>query len=402
MALKIGKKKLSLRMPAQYNLLIHVCILILCAFGTTMLLSVSSQDAVFDTMGSLKTLMRQTVFLVGGYILMVLLSRYFTLEAARKYGGILMIAGISMIAVTFLFPNQYGIRAWITIPLPNPLPNITIQPSELIKLFAIIYLAGYWGNLPNSSRFQLKDVVQAPALFLGAAAILVLKQPDFGSFAILAMLVGILTLFPIHPVMRGFQNTVWMLIVVVGSLALFLMSPLGIGIVKHLPFFSAYQIQRFELAVNPFAFNHSDGYQIVNGLVAFFTGGWTGVGLGKSTHKYGYVPAAKTDSILPIIVEELGMLGFALIFIPYVILLYQIFKYAMKIRSTAARMLLIGVASYFFIHFALNVGGVTGLIPMTGVPLIFISQGGSSTLTGMMAIGVVQAVIASYKRGEIQ
>ena len=398
-----GKKKFkfSLRMPRQYNVAVQISLLVLCLFGTVMILSVSSQDAAMDPLGSFKTLFRQMVFFVGGYIGMVILARNFTLSFAKKYSFLGMVVGILLLIFTFFFPNSYGIRAWISIPLPSPLPNFTIQPSEFMKLMIIIFLAVYWGNCSPKMNYQFRDVFQMPILMVGIAALIVLRQPDFGSFAIIGFLVGILSLLPTHKVFRHFQRTMQIIIVVVVVFAFFLMSPLGIGIVKHIPFIDGYQIQRFELALNPFISNINEGYQLVNGLVAFFTGGLTGVGLGNSTHKYGYVPAAKTDSILPIIVEETGMIGFGIIVVMYSILIYQIFRYAFKINNIPAKMILIGIASYFFIHFVLNVGGVSGLIPMTGIPLVFISLGGSSTLTGMLAIGVVQALISSYKRGEI-
>ncbi|MBR3346915.1 MAG: FtsW/RodA/SpoVE family cell cycle protein, partial [Solobacterium sp.] len=136
--------------------------------------------------------------------------------------------------------------------------------------------------------------------------------------------------------------------------------------------------------------------------VSFVTGGWFGLGYGNSVRKYTNFPAANTDFILAIVVEEMGVFGFLLIFVPYMIIIVQLFRYALKIRSEQARVILVGTAMYLMIHSFFNIGGVTGMIPLTGVPLLMISSGGSSTLAFMAAIGLAQAVIDQYRKGLIQ
>ena len=170
--------------------------------------------------------------------------------------------------------------------------------------------------------------------------------------------------------------------------------------IYHLPL-QEYQINRFLSAVNPFIDQYDTGYQLINGLVAFATGGWFGLGYGNSVRKYTRFPAANTDFILAIIVEELGFVGFMAMFIPYCIIIFRLIRYAQKTNSEKAKIVLIGVASYIAIHIFFNVGGVTGLIPLTGVPLLMISAGGSSALATLVAIGIAQAVIARIRTGEI-
>ena len=154
--------------------------------------------------------------------------------------------------------------------------------------------------------------------------------------------------------------------------------------------------------MNPFADKYGTGFQLINGLVSFASGGWQGVGYGKSIQKYTNFPAANTDFILAIVVEELGIFGFLLIFICYALIVGRMFIYAIRMKSQRGRIVLIGVSMYFFIHFLFNVGGVTGLIPLTGVPLLMISAGGSSTLSVMVAVGMGQAVISQYRQGKIE
>ena len=147
---------------------------------------------------------------------------------------------------------------------------------------------------------------------------------------------------------------------------------------------------------------YGSGYQLVNGLVSFASGGWFGVGFGNSVRKYTDFPAANTDFILAIVVEELGFVGFLLLMTAYAVIIFRLLFFAMKIKNEQARIILVGTAMYFLVHIIFNVGGVTGFIPLTGVPLLMISSGGSSTLSIMMCVGIAQGVIAAYNRGEIR
>ena len=162
-----------------------------------------------------------------------------------------------------------------------------------------------------------------------------------------------------------------------------------------------YQKNRILSAVNPFTDLYNTGYQLVNGLVSFASGGWKGLGFGNSVRKYTDFPAANTDFILAIVVEETGLIGFGLIFIPYMIIIIQLFRYAMKMESERGRIILVGTAMYLMVHCLFNIGGVTGMIPLTGVPLLMISSGGSSTLSFMLSIGLAQAVICAWRRGDL-
>ena len=148
----------------------------------------------------------------------------------------------------------------------------------------------------------------------------------------------------------------------------------GIGPLQHVAV-------RIENALNPFTDPHNNGYQLINGLYGFARSGFTGVGLGNSIQKYGYLTQSDNDFILSIIVEELGIFGLMVVVLGYVVILQRLFYYAFHTKSEGYKVILVGTAMYIFIHFALNVGGVSGLIPLTGVPLLFISSGGSSLIS---------------------
>jgi len=165
---------------------------------------------------------------------------------------------------------------------------------------------------------------------------------------------------------------------------------------------TGYKKARFTAMFNPFHDTYGAGYQLINGLISFATGGLKGRGIGQSIRKYTDFPASNTDFILAIVVEETGMLGFGLLMLLYGTILIQLFRYAIKMKSEAGKMILIGTAMYLLVHMVFNIGGATGLIPLTGVPLLMISAGGSSTWSFMMCIGISQAIISQFNRGEIQ
>ena len=156
-------------------------------------------------------------------------------------------------------------------------------------------------------------------------------------------------------------------------------------------------IKRFENTINPFINRYGTGYQLVSSLMAFVKGDWIGVGFGKSLQKYGYLPEAQTDFILAVIAEEFGFLGVILVSGLTLFIVVKLFIHAFKAKTDTSKMILTGVAYYLLLHFILNVGGVTALIPLTGVPLLLISSGGSSTISIMCALGIAQRQISLSK-----
>ena len=134
------------------------------------------------------------------------------------------------------------------------------------------------------------------------------------------------------------------------------------------------------------------GYQVCNGYIAINNGGLLGLGIGKSKQIYSYIPEPHTDSVFAIIAEEMGVLKCSIIFILYIIIIYRILRISMNSKTLKGRYICIGVATYIFMHILLNLGGLFGMIPLTGVPLPFLSYGGSYTITLMCALGFVQNV----------
>ena len=394
------KRRFVLRMPKRADRGIFISMLILAVFGLLMIAS-SSMGLTVGRPGRLTLIViKQIVFLGGGYYFMAVLANNFRLSFLKSGTFPLWAIGIgAALLFCLLFPAAGGARAWIRVPISGV--DISIQPSEFAKVMVILVVAAYRGDVKKTFDEQA-DIIKRPLIFiLSYIGIVLILQSDMGSAVVIALITIICVMIPQHPQLRIYQNLLRFFVLLGGGLVLYILSPWGETIIKRLPL-KAYQINRFLSAFNPFVDMYDTGFQLINGLVSFATGGWLGLGFGNSVRKYTQFPAANTDFILAIVVEELGLVGFLIIFIPYMIIIVQLFRYAMKIKSEQARIILVGTAMYLVVHCLFNIGGVTGMIPLTGVPLLMISSGGSSTLAFMIAIGISQAVIDQYRKGAIE
>lgn len=393
------KKRSIWRMPVGTDSLIHTSVMILAVFGLVMVTSATMGKDAANYMNLIITVAKQFVFTLAGYISMVVLSRLFTFELCRKWFSWIVGGTIFLLLFTLCFPAIGGAHAWISIPLG--FTNLSIQPSEFAKITIMLVMAIYLGDV-RITRISAKELTKAPTiLVLFMVGIVVIIQSDFGSAVVMLGIATVLFLLSRNPVLRDMQMKLLLLLGLGFVAALVLMSPIGEFFLRLLPF-AQYQVDRFLTAMNPFADRYGSGFQLIKGLISFASGGLTGVGFGASIQKYMNFPAASSDYILAIVVEELGIGGFILIFVLYMIIICRLFSYAMKIDSEKGRMILIGTSMYLFIHYLFNVGGVTGLIPLTGVPLLLISAGGSSSLSFMMSIGVAQSVISRYRQGKLK
>ena len=303
-----------------------------------------------------------------------------------------------LLACRFFIPAG-GAYAWIRIPFPYA--EITIQPSEFTKIIAVLILAAYLGDSRRRNRTFVEMCRVPVGMILIYVFTIIFVQKDFGSAAVMLMICFVVALIPKHPSLKKAQKVFSVLFGIGVAAVVFLISPYGMKFIESLPLMT-YQKNRFLSAINPFIDQYGDGYQLVNGLISFATGGMFGVGFGKSIQKYTNFPAANTDFILAVLVEETGFVGFLGLMGLYTLLIVRLFLYANRIRSERAKMILVGTAMYFMVHIFLNVGGVTGLIPLTGVPLPLMSAGGSSAMSMMFAVGIAQAVISQYHKGEIE
>ena len=381
---------------------IYVSVFVLAIFGIIMIGSASvGSVTTHGVTYALKNMITQTVFVVAGagvmiFIARVFKTRYITYSASMK----LYLLGISLMAICRFFGGSKGSHAWIKFG-----SLFSIQPAEFMKIAMILIMSyfltesdkafvvkGRFKNQQIKSAFYkekfLKCVFLPMMLVAIAAAIGIFIQNDFGTTVILMAICFVCFIATPRQYFKKYKRIVWIFIAVCGVLFLII----GTTVLQ------GYQISRISTWLDPLGDPFNKSMQLSNALIAFSNGGIFGVGLGNSTQKYGYIPESQNDFIGAIIYEELGIIGLGLIIIPTCIIIFRLLKYAQEIKENKSRIILLGIASYFFLHLLINLGGISGLIPMTGVPLLLISSGGSSTVTAFVAVGLAQAIIAKHNR----
>ncbi len=379
-------------MPKKYDVVLHATVLALIAFGTLMIVSTNAGG-----IGGIKrliiVLIKQIAYFGIGYFLMTFFANKFRMNWPIYKFLFIGIIIVAMLISTFFFIDVNGAYGWIRINLG--FTEVTIQPSEFAKVFMIVLMAVYIENVRRNDSHFFK-ITRIPLAFLIAFALVLLKQPDLGTLVVLMSITFGCFIIPSHQSLRTAQKVCIITFILLSCFLLFFMTPPGVKILNEN--FHSHIVPRFNNAQNPFKDPTNEGYQLINGLYGFARGGIKGVGLGESIQKYGYLTQSDNDFILSIVVEECGILGLLIVVGGYVIILYRLFYYAFRARSDGYKIILIGTALYIFAHFILNVGGVSGLIPLTGVPLLFISSGGSSLMAIMSSVGISQSIISRIRR----
>ena len=318
--------------------------------------------------------MKQGAFLIVGFILFVIMIKFNTKSYGMFSWGLLLI-GIAALVLVLFMEEKNQAASWFKIGF------LGIQPSEFIKVISIVFLADYYEK--NRKRLKGWGVSLIPIAICVIVAGLIFLQPDLGTTSIYCAVVGII--FLAVPISKEIKlKTV---AIVVGLIAFGTMMVLGTGKGVLLE----RQIERFDFR-NPCDKILSTGNQVCNCYIAIHNGGLTGVGLGNSTQKYLYLPEPYTDFIYAIIVEELGVITGVAIILAYIFILFRILMIGRKSPSNRGATICYGVAAYIFLHIAVNLMGILGLIPITGVPLPFMSYGGSFTICLIAALTMVQRV----------
>lgn len=402
-------KKFSLRMPKNYDRGIHLCIILLLVFGSIMIASTSVGDVSSEDRNVvIKTIVKQVIFVFSSYCIMTFIARNFVKLLSREVRlkedakenrkaknvcralfRLIGFAIIGMLVFTVLFGSRVnGSKAWINLGF------MSLQPSEFAKTYMIVLL-GLVVNDYGHRKLKFFQFMSEPLAFFVICAFIIILQPDLGTLLVFTGITMFCVLIPSNPCMASVKKMIVILIVVALMGLLFISTEFGMSILEK--FDLGYKFHRFTSAADPFKDIYNTGYNLVYSLYAIANGGITGLGFGNSEQKFGYLPEAGTDFIFSVTMEETGIFGLLLISGCYLYILYKLFSYAMKTRSEGYKIILVGCAVYLCLHFIFNVGGVSALIPLTGVPLLFISSGGSSLLSIMCLMGVCQSVIALTK-----
>ncbi len=387
----------SLSMPKGFSKIIHASILILTFFGVFMIVSANATINALEWTVLLTVIIKELIFIVASYVLMVFVARNFSLKRLSKFYFPLLLFTLGLLVATQLFSPVGGARAWIR------LGPISIQPSEFAKVMVILVMAESFGDKKNP-KLKFDQLATHPFVVVAIIVFIVfIMQSDFGSAAIIALIALLTFMTYSNKILRKWQTVLFVLFVLGIVVMVLSTSTVFMNFLGNFTFIPEYMIDRFRVSANPFMDRHNAGAQIFNGLAAFVSGGLFGVGYNKGFLKFSFIYASESDSILAVIVEELGFVfGFMPIIILYAIIIFQLMKYTFLVESEKDKTILIGTIAYIFVHFLFNVGGVTAFIPLTGVPLLFISAGGSSRLAIMLAIGLCQNVISRYKRSLVK
>ena len=368
------KDKIMLKHVDKVLLLVSI---LLFSIGLVMIFS-SSNIAAFMRYNKspYNFLLKQGISLFVGLIGFLILIHFNT----RTYSGsswiILLISIGVLIFVSFFGAIINDARSWIII---GP---FSFQPSEFIKVILIVWYSAFF----ELNRHKLDRLftnffpVGVTAFFSG----LVILQPDFGTAAI--MIITFFLLYIIMPIKRVVKIkvvTISLLLMVIVLLLYYCFNT------------SNFQRQverkdfRFPCSEEKF---YTTGNQVCNSYIAFNNGGLWGKGLGNSTQKYLYLPESHTDFIFAIVVEELGFVISSIIILLFIVLLWRIIRIGKNSVTSRGSIICYGVAIYIFIHMTINLLGIMGLLPLTGVPLPFLSYGGSFTLSLIIALSIVQRV----------
>ncbi|PRR78752.1 Lipid II flippase FtsW [Clostridium liquoris] len=356
-------KKLQNKMSSIDFLLFSV-IMLLVALGVVMVYSASSYFAFYKYKDSMYFLKRQALWAAIG-IFAMFVTINIDYHKYKKYTKLIMIITTILLCVVFLFPERNGARRWI------PLGPASLQPSEIAKYAVVLYLAKSIDAKGEKIKSFFYGVIPY-LLVAGFYAGLVYLEKNL-SIATVIMAVTFFILFVAGAKLKHLATVV--LPVILAGMAAILLVP--------------FRRDRFFSYRNPWVDPQKTGYQLIQSFLALGSGGIWGVGLGQSRQKCYYIPEPHNDFIFAVIGEELGLIGCTFVIILFVIFIWRGVVTAVKAKDTFGTLLATGITSVIAVQALINIAVVTGSIPVTGVPLPFISYGGSSLLVNMTAMGVL-------------
>lgn len=369
--------------------------LLLTSIGILMIYSASSYEAIQDFNNAQHYLIRQSMLaiagLIGGFVLFSLRLQVFKIKG-------LVITAIGIIAVLLFYLLGFGeeingAKAWLNIG------SFGVQPAEFAKVVVIWYFAYIFSKRQNRLTADFKETIRAFAgpgiLFIALIVFPILLQPDLGG-AIIILTIGVVMVLT-----SGISYWYGIGLGAIGSILIFSVMQLIKTFGTSLPFLEDYQYERFLAFWDPFAVSQSSGLQLVNSYYALSRGGLFGVGIGESVQKTGYLPEPYTDFIMSIMGEELGLIGVLAVIGLFGFLVLRIYLVGIKTSSPFGSLLCIGIATMLLIQATINLGGILGLMPITGVTFPFISYGGSSILILSASIAIALNVSATSKKAEL-
>ncbi|MBP1602945.1 MAG: ftsW 2 [Acidobacteria bacterium] len=351
----------------KFDRLLFLTTLVLVAVSIVMVYSASNLMGAGESVGSNIFLMKQTLFAAIGLMAMFVTMRidYEHYRDPHLILGLVGVTLLALVAVLFVGPEINGTHRWFAVA------GIGIQPSELAKLALVLFTAA----VLERRMERISDPMYALGPILAVLVpmlILIMRQPDFGSSVVMLAIVAVMVFAAGLP---------WRYI---------LSAALGIvPVVAAAAVFSEYRVRRLTAFLDPWADREDSGYQLVQSLIAVGSGGLTGNGLGYSVQKLGYLPYPHTDFIYAIVSEELGLAGASVLLVCFCLITWRGLKTASRAPDAFGSLLALGLTAMIAVQAFVNISVVLGLLPTKGLPLPFVSAGGSSLIMSLAGMGVL-------------
>ncbi len=363
-----------MRRPTRPQLEFHLLVLVtlgLVAFGLVMVYSASSARGLIASDDPAYYLKRQALYALVGLVALVLLSRTDFRKLRHVGGPMLAVALFLLVAVLVIGTSVNGAKRWI------PLGAFSFQPSELAKLGLALWLGARLARKPAPR--SLGELAKPVGLVVCLVCGLIVVEPDLGTaIAIVIMVAAMLVV----------SGTPLRVLAASGGL--------GLSVLMLAIWFEPYRRARLFSFLDPWSDPQNAGFQTVQAMIALGSGGLFGVGLGESVQKIYYLPEASTDMIFAIIGEELGLVGAVGVMGAFVLLGYAGFNVALKCRDPFGKRLAAGLTALLCGQAAVNLCAVMGIAPLTGIPLPFVSYGGSSLIVALAAVGILLNIAQNH------
>ena len=362
---RAGKREAAERSRTRlvFMILAVVGVLLVVGLGATM--SASSVEGILDNSDRLAVFKRQLRWVAVGLVAMFAASRipYAKYRSAALTILIASVTGLALVLAIGVIRG--GARRWIEVG------SVTVQPSEIAKLGMVVFLAAALAGLGDRVS-DLRALAAPVAASVGLISVLVVLQPDLGTTIVLVV-------------------TGWGMILAAGTPARYVLGGglAGVGAMVLLAVVSPYRRARLGCFLDPLSDPLGDCFQLTQSLMALGSGNLFGLGVGASRARWSYLPNAHTDFIFSIIAEELGFIGAVTLLAFFIALVVIGVMIAARTADPFARLLAVGITLWLSIQAIINVGGVVGVIPVTGLALPFVSVGGTAMLAAMSAVGVL-------------
>lgn len=357
---------LKFKLPYGFDWALLIVPLLLCIFGIVIIYSITYG-------GSSTIALDQIKYTIFGLVIAIALS-FFDYRTLKGLYLVLYLIGIGLLLlVLFIGSRSFGATRWINLYV------FQLQPSEVFKLIAILFLAKLFSDWQDFDWRRILIVIGS----IGLALALILVQPDLGTTSVIFAVTLVLL----------FTSSIKKTYLIIALAVMLALSPVGWHFLKP------YQKHRIEAFINPSADPQGAGYNVSQAKIAIGSGGIFGRGLGKgSQSQLNFLPVAHTDFIFAGTAEATGFIGSLFLFTLLIILIIRVVNVAQVAKDDFGMYIAIGIGTMFLFQSLVNIGMNIGIMPVTGIPLPFVSYGGSAMLLNMASLGILQSIYLRHRK----